>query len=260
MQGVTCNKCRVGKPAEGDSWCIGCSGLELSVQLFRKRWTSPGIRAVAEEAGVSCARFIKALHNLDSNLAQQARAQGQFLAAKSKVEPPRSRSPRDERPPLLRAAPGREPAARSRDFSEGKRLSDRRDEVEEEEPDRSYSYSEESEEEERSTDEIKREEEEEKKPAPHHSRSEGRRREEREDKPEQPRSSRGSEPPPEPAEPPKKKKNRGRKKNRNHHRGGSKHQRHYREQHNPLKSSHRRLDSSHLELSRDFDSGIRRRY
>lgn len=57
MHSNTCNKCRIGRPSPGDSWRVGCSALEVSLQDFRKRWALPGTGAVAEEAAVSAARL-----------------------------------------------------------------------------------------------------------------------------------------------------------------------------------------------------------
>ena len=100
-----CNKCHsVAQPA-GDSWCVGCSALQVSQGFLRKRWGQLGLRALAEESALSSARFVWALYNLDSSLASSSSvAEGRTLltAAKSKAERPRSRSPRNERPPIRR--------------------------------------------------------------------------------------------------------------------------------------------------------------
>ena len=84
-----CNKCHsVAQPA-GDSWCVGCSALEVSQGFLRKRWGQLGLRALAEESALSSARFVRALYNLDSSLASSSSvAEGRTLltAAKSKAE------------------------------------------------------------------------------------------------------------------------------------------------------------------------------
>ena len=114
MRAAPCNKCRSGRQTESDSWCLGCSSLEVTLQLLKRRWSSAGVRAVAEEATLSCARFGRALHNLDSTLEPATGAGDRGgLAAKSKASRPRSRTPvRDERPPLLRSGPSRDPPPR----------------------------------------------------------------------------------------------------------------------------------------------------
>eukprot|EP00435_Cladocopium_sp_Y103_P061665 s38_g23.t1 len=204
------NQLRVGRPSEGDSWCVGCSALEASLLLFKKRWTLPGIRAVAEEAAVSSARET------------------------SRPE----RDHREQREHREREAP-REP--------ERKEASD--------------SYTEESEEEEEQTvDEVKKEDDEKTTEQPKPPRESEPPTGERSEHREPPRSSRGSERPPEPPGKPRPKSGDHSVKRKRRKRGGARHQQHRREYYNPLRTSHRRLDSSHLELSRSLESGLRRRY
>lgn len=241
MRGTPCNKCRSGRQSENNSWCLGCSSLEVSLQLFRRRWTHSGIRAVAEEAALSGARFIRALQNLDSTLESRPAAGGNIhLAAKSRAARPRSRSPfLDERPPLRRSTVSREPPPRVERDERGQQDKKPADAESE------YTYDQESAEEEQEVPriEVKREE-----------------REDRGEPSERARSHRGSERPPEPADPPepkseKKKKKKGKKR----HRGGAKHQRHHRAQEDPFRPSHRRLDSARLDLARDLEEGLDRR-
>lgn len=249
MPPVPCNKCRSGRQTESDSWCLGCSSLEVTLQLFRKRWSQPGIRAIAEEAALSCARFVRGLHNLDSTLCAPSAGEGIHLAPKSRPLRPRSRTPlRDERPPLLRSGPSREPPERKRDRD--------RPEREEEREASEESYSEGSEEEDVPHDpEVKQEEKE----AARDSGHSRRREKEAEEKVHRSRRERGSEKPPEPPHPPPGHEGRSRRSGKKRKRGGTKHQRHYRERENPLKSSHRRLDSSQLSLARPLDEGLERR-
>lgn len=256
MPSVPCNKCRTGWQQTGDSWCLGCASLEVTQDCFKRRWTNPGVRAVAEEAALSCARFVRALGNLDGTLVSGGAGPPQLLlAAKSKAERPnRSRSPvRDERPPLRRVVPSHEPPPRDRggresgqDRGERDRDRDRRSYKEHRPRERSPT---EEESEEQSEEEEPRQKDAEVKIEP---------REER--------SSRRSEAPPEPARPPswkeaedRRKEKKERKKKKKGKRGGKKHQRRYREETDPLRSSHRRLSSDKLELARDLDSGLERR-
>ena len=72
MPPVFCNKCKTGLAAEGDSWCIGCSALEFNQNTLKTRWQNPGIRRVAEDTILSCARQVKALANLDKSIVVEA--------------------------------------------------------------------------------------------------------------------------------------------------------------------------------------------
>ena len=240
MPPAPCNKCRAGKPSEGDSWCLACSSLEVAQGLFKRRWVHPGIRAVAEESALSSARFIKALANLDTNLpGPVAERQELLLTPKAKVEKPqRSRSPRrDERPPIQRSATTYRTSS-PREDKEGDRHRGREREPEHREPSEG-SYSEESGEEEEPREEepvVKREEE---------ARTERRR----------------SEKPPEPPYPPREPTHhhsQGKRK-KNKKRGGTNHQKHWRERDNPVKKSHRRLPRDQLELAQSARHGFERR-
>ena len=110
----TCNKCRRGVAVEGDTWCLGCSSLDHSQELFRNSWTLPAVRAIAEEAALSSARYIRALSGLDRSLAAKDRAQ--LVANKStapKAAPPRAHRSRSREPASgSRFAERSQPAAR----------------------------------------------------------------------------------------------------------------------------------------------------
>eukprot|EP00435_Cladocopium_sp_Y103_P008006 s3186_g2.t1 len=238
---------------EADTWCLGCSSLELSLGLLKQQWRHPGLRAVAEEALLSSARLVRAFANLDSTLVGGSagsldRAPRPATSAKSRGAPPaRSRSPqrrRDERPPLPRS-----PKRTSKELPEAKR--------------------------------------------PEHSESEdfdeeGEEEEEEEDRPTEVKKERsGSGPPPEPeGNPPQKgeetrrdDRDRGREvrrepqrsshhsshhrpkdKNRRRRRGGTRHQRRKKDQLDPFRRSHRRLRSDQVELAGSFQEGLDRRY
>ena len=91
--GLFCNKCKSGVPAEGDSWCKGCSGLDVSQELLKLRWRQPGLRKVAEETVLNTARLLRAFSNLDQNLGSSSagdtpRADRREAGRKS-VPPPR---------------------------------------------------------------------------------------------------------------------------------------------------------------------------
>lgn len=95
MQGSPCNKCRQGVQAPGDSWCIGCSSLELAQTVLKVRWRHPGLRRICEETALSCARLCKAFQNLDRTLLAEEDKREEVLdttAPKVKAEKPRSRS------------------------------------------------------------------------------------------------------------------------------------------------------------------------
>ena len=255
---VRCNKCKVGKCQVGDSWCIGCSSLELGQSLLRQPWSHPGIRAAAEESILGAARLVKAFSNLDRGLGHGTAESVQGVTPKSKARDKRSRSPRREnRPPLPRppSPPPRPASARGH----SPRGSERR------EPSREASeeLSEEESEEEAAVGES---------PQRH---PESDRRVKTEQAAGEP--SPGSRPPPEPKSPPRrredrpeiprrresdrdqKEKRRRRKKKKQKKRGGRKHQKHWRELADPFRRSHRPLGSSILGLATSFRSGLGRR-
>ena len=96
----TCNKCKHGIAQEGDTWCLGCSSLDLAQEQLKNRWHSPAVRATAEEACLSNARLVKAFYNLDRGLAAAAAAQLKETKVNLTAAPqalprqaPRSRSP-----------------------------------------------------------------------------------------------------------------------------------------------------------------------
>lgn len=232
-----CNKCKEGIADPGDSWCTGCSSLELCQTLLKRPWEHPGIRKVAEESILGAARLCKAFSNLDRGLLASAAQGPPGVTPKASGARPRSRSPkRDRRPPLQRAPTPPAPPTRSarrepEDYPTGVSPG---------------SYEEESEEE-------RREEE-------------PRREERREVKEE--RTEGGSRRPPGPPGPPPvrrderehSQKRRGKKKRKKtKRRGGAKHQRHYREVANPLKRSHRKISQDRLQLAGSFKEGLTRR-
>eukprot|EP00435_Cladocopium_sp_Y103_P017807 s1953_g4.t1 len=228
----------VGVPTEGDSWCIGCSGLELAQNLLKQRWQLPGVRKVAEETILNCARLLRAFANLDQNLTAGI-APGVSLreAGRRPVPPPppvpdrprsreRSRSRRRrrgeeervERSPLRRLRRGQElhPKSAARHPSPARAAEGPSEESEEEET---------------------REEDPPKEVPPVEVKRESR-----------------SQPPPEPKYPPKRKRSQKKKK-----RGGRKHQQHGREVRDPFKRSHRKLKGDILALASSASAGLERR-
>ena len=240
---VRCNKCKIGEPVEGDSWCIGCSGLDVSQELLKQRWFQPGVRKVAEETILNAARLVRAFANLDRNLGSSSAGSGPAVATgreagRRSVPPPppvpdrrprsrersRSRRRREERSPLRRSIKAQElyPKVRAQPPAEA--------EQEEE-------YTEESDEEEAREEDPPREE------APVEVKQEA-----------------GQRRPAEPAGPPP-----GHHSSRRSHkkkkrtRGGRKHQRHYREATEPFRRSHRRLKGNVLDLATSAREGLERR-
>eukprot|EP00435_Cladocopium_sp_Y103_P044839 s515_g12.t1 len=205
MQPGSCNKCKTGKCKDGDSWCLGCSSLEATQELLKKRWAHPGLRAIAEESSLNAARYTRALFNLDSTLGTSSRSGPHLEAsAKSKVEKTRSGSPPDTRPPIRRALP-REPERREREKKQGEESED--------------SYTEESEEEEeRVCDQVKEEE------------VQSRERSQR-------RTERVPEPPRPPARHHSSWHHSEHQKKRRRRRGGSKHQQHKKSEQDPLRTT-----------------------
>ena len=125
MPPSTCNKCKLGVAHEGDSWCIGCSGLELSQSLLREKWKNPGLRQITEELLLTSARLCKAFHNLDQGLGAEAAgcvseqlktAAPKTLPNKGRVSPHRSKETRA--PSKEESSPRPEPSRKSEHRSE----------------------------------------------------------------------------------------------------------------------------------------------
>ena len=236
-----CNKCKRGVQQEGDSWCVGCSALELSQQQLAARWQNPGVRRCAEEVLLSGARVVKALANLDRTLITETGAgeRTRPITTAPKVlpappPPPRERSPRrrEERRDLrlepARKKEVRKEKSRSAGHAETLPTGD------------TYSESDFEEEEE-----------------------------------EEPRSSRkevqkGDRRPPEPSGPPPTREEakgragthrqghpkRSKKKTR---RGGKKHQKFWKQASDPFKVKHRKLSGPVTNLASSFKAGVERR-
>jgi hypothetical protein len=199
--------------------------LEVSQDFLQKKWGLPGLRGLAEEAALSGARFVRALYNLDSSLASSSgSAEGRALltAAKSKAERPRSRSPRDERPPISLV-----------------RLHRQHPHVEESENLARKAFI-------QKVRRVKKKIRHETPPV----------KVEEKDKE---RERRGSHRPAEPRYPPRDSHRQHGEKRGKKRRGGKKHQRRYRDAEDPFRKSHRRLDSHKLDLAGDFREGLERR-
>ena len=65
-----CNRCRQCPPAEGDTWCLACTGWEALGRDLAGTWDSPGCRAIAADLVVSCVRQVRALRSLGAGLAR----------------------------------------------------------------------------------------------------------------------------------------------------------------------------------------------
>lgn len=71
---MVCAKCRQCPPYGSDTWCIACSGLETLKTELAARWSTPGLRAVANELVVSAVRGVCALRELSGSLESAGRA------------------------------------------------------------------------------------------------------------------------------------------------------------------------------------------
>ena len=220
----TCNKCKVGAAQEGDTWCLGCSALDLCQTELRHSWHSPAVRAIAEECTLSCARLVKAFGNLDRGLAASSAAQIRANAttqAKASPAPSghrsRSREPRDRERAVDKRAPER---AERPPLPTGD----------------SYEEYSESEEPGESDKEPPAEERRAEKAAPAPPRAPAHSH-------HQPRGGKGHQ-------------GKGKKKTR---RGGKKHQRHTRALTDPLRRVHRPLDRESVRLAPNFREGLERR-
>eukprot|EP00435_Cladocopium_sp_Y103_P025592 s1429_g6.t1 len=230
---------------EGDSWCLGCSAIELSQGLLKHPWKVQGLRAVAEESLLSSARLVRAFANLDQSLSSGSAGsadRARTTTAKSKAaRAARSRSPRrDERPPLPRSPrraakvePQTEKESEATDFDE---------EGEEEEED--FKPPTEAHRDRRGGDDRPPEPEGPPpgRPAPKRTleRPEGRGRERNEE-----RSQRREYKPHHP---------------KRRRRGGAKHQKRHKDLENPFRRSHRKIRKDLLELAPNLEAGLERRY
>ena len=235
-----CNKCRQGIAQEGDSWCLGCSSLELSQGLLKQVWRHPSLRAIAEESALSAARLIRAFANVDQSLPQPSAATSErapALSSKARaVRPARSRTPRrDDRPPLQRSPKRTKAEVRSEPESED------------------YEFEEDEEEEDNKPEtEVVRE----------------RRGSERPPEPEGPPPDRKEPSRAAPATEHRRSTapdKRPRRKRTDHHsgrrrRGGARHQKRYKDLQNPFRRSHRKLRGDILEFAQSLEEGLTRRY
>ena len=71
---MLCHKCKTNPPFEDDSWCLSCSAWESIGSDLTSRWDIPGLRELACEAVVSCARHLKGLRRVSAGLAAQQSA------------------------------------------------------------------------------------------------------------------------------------------------------------------------------------------
>ena len=112
MSRPPCNKCKSTECCEGDSWCKGCSALELSQTLLKQKWAQVGIRKTEDQVLLSGCRLVKALRWIVDSRVRDSPDR----VPHPRAVPPRSRSPRRARPPLPRAPtppPARSPLRRN---------------------------------------------------------------------------------------------------------------------------------------------------
>ena len=74
---MTCNKCRSGPRAPGDSWCLGCSSVEALLSDLRREWASAPLREAAESAILGTASLVRKLRRTANAEAVQAPAGGE---------------------------------------------------------------------------------------------------------------------------------------------------------------------------------------
>ena len=89
--GAVCAKCRQIAPAEGDTWCTGCSGWEFLGRELCASWDSSGARLLAGDLVLNTARQVKALRSLSAGLTRRAE---QTSAGHSRAD--HQRDPRGE--------------------------------------------------------------------------------------------------------------------------------------------------------------------
>ena len=102
---MLCAKCRQTPPADQDSWCLGCTGVEaLGIELAAS-WKLPAFRAAAHDVVVSAVRGVKALRTL-SGCCVSADAS----RAAAETHPPRGSSVPARAPNTTERARSRAPA------------------------------------------------------------------------------------------------------------------------------------------------------
>ena len=86
-------------PAEGDSWCLGCSSGEALTKELAGHWASAGARTLAEDLILSTVRQVRFLRNLTQGIQSNQRASAQAVSQRAKGEPPRGQNlPESARP------------------------------------------------------------------------------------------------------------------------------------------------------------------
>ena len=98
---MLCAKCRKCEPNTGDTWCLGCTGLETLTGELAAAWQTPGFRTAANDLVVSCVRGVRALRHLSNSCAsaEQSRAARARSGQSAAVSESRAvRSPPRERP------------------------------------------------------------------------------------------------------------------------------------------------------------------
>ncbi len=85
-----CAKCKACPSFSGDTWCLGCSSWESIGRDLSSRWEGPpGIREIANNLAVNCAREIRALRGLGTGLAvTKVKEEVVEAPSRTKVVPP----------------------------------------------------------------------------------------------------------------------------------------------------------------------------
>lgn len=71
MPPAQCAKCRGAPAAEGDSWCVACSGWEALGRELTAHWDSAGARLIAGDLVVNTTRQVRALRSLAAGLSRE---------------------------------------------------------------------------------------------------------------------------------------------------------------------------------------------
>lgn len=112
-----CAKCRNCPAAEGDSWCLGCTGWEAVGRELTAAWDSSGARRLASDLVVSCCRQVRALRSVTAGLSREvaqpsgaglrpARGSSRPAPEQERRERSRPRVPEPDIPPRSRARSG----------------------------------------------------------------------------------------------------------------------------------------------------------
>ena len=128
---MLCNKCRQTAPADGDSWCLGCSAIESLQTELNAHWHHPGLRKLANDQVVAATRAVRALRLFSSGLKSAGDARAALPRHAGRASEGQNRSG-DTRPRSLPPPPP--PPIKEQEVSEEEEESEEEEDTEEAAP------------------------------------------------------------------------------------------------------------------------------